>query len=314
MTTFKSVRRSQVHYLVKTPLYVRNEGGDYVLYKSENAELDAKRFTDEAGPRLFVPEADAAAALSELHHQLRKKLLDRIKSGDLKSVKRALCTIVKEAFEEPVEENIEYLSETIEVIYDELSGSTAMLKHMVEIQQGGYNLAEHSVNVMVLVFNFCMFSRFDDKQAKLLSLCALLHDIGLMKIPKEITAATEKLTNAQFKQYQTHPLLGHKMITQNKRIDSAIAQGILEHHERLDGRGYPTGIADISFAGRLIGILDSFDNLTNTHKTHRKKEEPFGALKIIQNEMLKEGKFDKEIFRDLCLSLIGKKSYSAATC
>jgi HD-GYP domain-containing protein (c-di-GMP phosphodiesterase class II) len=57
-------------------------------------------------------------------------------------------------------------------------------------------------------------------------------------------------------------------------------------------------------------MIDSFENLTNNEKAHRKKKAPFGAMKIIQDEILKTGKFDKDIFTDLCLSLLGKRKYS----
>jgi hypothetical protein len=58
----------------------------------------------------------------------------------------------------------------------------------------------------------------------------------------------------------------------------------------------------------LIGLIDSFDNLTNSEKTHRKKRNPFDAMMLIKNEVLNDGRFDKGIYKDLCLSL-GKKPF-----
>jgi HD-GYP domain-containing protein (c-di-GMP phosphodiesterase class II) len=114
------------------------------------------------------------------------------------------------------------------------------------------------------------------------------------------------LPDRQYHEFQAHPALGHDIVKQNENIDSSIALGILEHHERLDGNGYPRGVANISFEGRLIGLVDSFDNLTNSERTHRKKRNPFDAMKLIKNEVLNDGRFDRGIYKNLCLSL-GKK-------
>ena len=52
--------------------------------------------------------------------------------------------------------------------------------------------------------------------------------------------------------------------------------------------------------------MECFDNLTNSEKPHRKRKEPFGSMKLIQDEIFEEGKFDKSIFKDFCLSLLEK--------
>jgi HD-GYP domain-containing protein (c-di-GMP phosphodiesterase class II) len=163
---------------------------------------------------------------------------------------------------------------------------------------------------MVLVLNYCIFNDFSETDTKKLSLAALLHDVGLTKISQKITGAKRKLSEQEFVEYKTHPALGHDLIKENAHIDPSVSKGVLQHHERLDGQGYPRGISNVSFEGLLIGMVDCFDSLTNSEKTHRKKKEPFGALKTIQDEILTQGKFDKNIFKELCLSLYGKGKYS----
>lgn len=163
---------------------------------------------------------------------------------------------------------------------------------------------------MLLVLNYGVFNELSETATKRLSLGALLHDIGLTGIPKQIAEADRKLTDQEFREYKKHVELGHKMIRESIQIDLSVAKGVLEHHERLDGKGYPKGISDVSFEGRLIGIADCFEDLINTEKKHRKRREPFEALKIVQDEILREGKFDKDIFKNFCLSLLGKTRYS----
>ena len=310
MAIYVPVRKSQIFHYSKTPLYIKNDKGEYVLYKSENTMIDSKRFSEDAYPQLYTPEEMSNSASEELRYQLKNKLIKKIEAGDLRSIKSALNEIVKESFEEPLEENIQYLPDTIELIYNEYSSATKLLKTIVGIQYGGTALSEHSINVMLLVLNYCVFTNQSEKDTKKLSLGALLHDIGLARISKKLTESKRKLTDSEFTEYKSHPGMGHDMIKENFNSGDSLSIGALEHHERLDGSGYPRGISNIAFEGRLIGMIDCFDSLTNSKKIYRRKKDPFSALKLIQDEMLDMGKFDKEIFTELCLSLLGKTKYS----
>ena len=310
MNTYISVRKSQIHFYLETPLYIKNDKGNFILYKAENIKIDHSRFSEDAFPQLYIPEEMKETAFEELQGQLKEKLKERVNSGDLKSVKSVLSKIVQEAIQEPLEENLQTLPETLDIIYQEYSNTTNILKNIAGLQFGGSTLVEHSTNVMLLVLNYCIFKRLPDEDTKKLSLGELLHDVGLARIPKQITEANHKLSDSEFNTYKTHTIIGHDIIKESKHIDSLIAVGVHEHHERLNGTGYPRSLSKISFEGRLIGLIDCFDNLTNNVKSHRKKKDPFGAMKIIQNEILKEDLFDKYIFKDLCLSLLGKSKYS----
>jgi len=304
------IKKSQIYHYFETPLFIKKETGDFILYKAERIEIDSKRLLEDSFPQLYIPSEMRECALNEVRQRLIKKLKDRIKSGDLLSIKSALCEIVSEVFQKPMGKEIGILPETIDIIYNEYANTSKLLRNIEGLQFGGTTLVEHSTNVMVIVLNFCIYNKFHDDIAKKLSLSALLHDIGLTKVPKMVAESNRKLSDTEFNIYKTHSAIGHDIIIENKQIDPSIAVAVFEHHERLDGSGYPRGITNITFDGRLVGIIDSFDNLTNTEKTHRKKEGSFSALRVIQDEMQKDGKFDKAIFRDLCLSLIGQRQYN----
>jgi HD-GYP domain-containing protein (c-di-GMP phosphodiesterase class II) len=306
MESYISIKKSQANHYLKTPLYIKNGVGEFVLYKPENKKIDSKRFFDEGFPPLFISVDMHESAKKELESQLKNKLKNEIKSGNLKIIKSALCDIVQEAMQEPLEDNLNALPETIEILYSEYSNTKNLLKNYTDSISDGTSLIDHSVDVMVLALNYCLFCNFSEHDTKRLSLGALLHDVGLTQIPKNIAEANRKLTEQEFIVYKTHAAIGHDIIKQNGGIDSSIATGVLEHHERLDGKGYPRGVANLSFEGRLIGLIDSFDNLISSETSHRKKKNPFDAMKMIQNEILKEAKFDKKIFKDFCLSLSEK--------
>ena len=310
--TYIAVKKSQVRHYKKTPLFKKNNEETFVLYKPENDGIDVKRFAEERYPQLFICSKDQETALKELQNELKAKLKASIYSGELNAIKSSLIEIVQEALEEPAGHNLSMLPETIDIIYDNYSKTANLFKGLIDIQYGGYSIVEHSVNVMVYTLNYCLFCEFEENYTKRLSLAALAHDIGLAKIPRKIIILDRKLTEKEFEIYKTHPAIGHDMIKQNESFDPSIAVSVLEHHEYLNGKGYPRGIANLSFEGQVIALIDTFDNLISSAKAHRKIKKPFEAMNLIKTEIVREGRFNKKIFKDLCLSFAEKSGLSTA--
>lgn len=306
------MKKSQVRHYKKTPLFKMNNEETFVLYKPENDDIDVKRFTEERYPQLYICGENRETALQEFQNELKSKLKASIYSGDLNAIKLSLVEIVQEALEEPAVHNLSMLPETIDIIFDNYSKTANLFKSLIDIQYGGYSIVEHSVNVMVYTLNYCLFCEFEENYTKRLSLAALAHDIGLAKIPKKIVALDRKLTEKEFEIYKTHPAIGHDIIKQNESFDPSIAVSVLEHHEYLNGNGYPRGIANLSFEGQVIALIDTFDNLISSAKAHRNIKKPFEAMNLIKTEIIKEGRFNKKIFKDLCLSLADKSGLSMA--
>jgi HD-GYP domain-containing protein (c-di-GMP phosphodiesterase class II) len=310
--TYIAVKKSQVRHYKKTPLFKKNLEDAFVLYKPENDEIDVKRFAEERYPQLYISGEHQEAAIQELHKQLKSKLMAAISSGELNAIKLSLIEIVQEALEETAGHNLPMLPETIDIIYNTYSETANLLKRLIDIQYGGYSIVEHSVNVMVYTLNYCLFCDFGEILTKRLSLAALAHDIGLAKIPVKIVSLDRKLTEKEFEIYKTHPAIGHDIIKQNESFDPSIAVSVLEHHEYLNGNGYPRGIANLSFEGQVIALIDTFDNLISSAKAHRNIKNPFEAMNLIKTEIIKEGRFNKKIFKDLCLSFAEKSGLSKA--
>jgi HD-GYP domain-containing protein (c-di-GMP phosphodiesterase class II) len=307
-----AVKKSQVRYYKKTPLFKKNSEDVFVLYKPENEEIDANRFTEERYPQLYICGENQEVALQELSNQLKTKLKASIDSGELYAIKLSFIEFVQEALEDPADHNLPMLPETIDIIYDTYSKPADLLKSLTDIQCGGFSILEHSVNVMVYTLNYCLFCDFGETFSKRLSLAALAHDIGLAKIPRKIVSLDRKLTEKEFEIYKTHPAIGHDIIKQNESFDSSIAMSVLEHHEYLNGNGYPRGVANLSFEGQVIALIDTFDNLISSAKTHRNIRKPFEAMNLIKTEIVREGRFNRKIFKDLCLSLAEKPGLPTA--
>ena len=101
-------------------------------------------------------------------------------------------------------------------------------------------------------------------------MAGLLHDVGKIGVPEAVLQKPGRLTDEEFEQIKQHPAIGAKILRDIKQIEDIIP-GVLYHHERYDGKGYPDGLAgeDIPLMGRIICLADCFDAMT-TSRTYRK--------------------------------------------
>ncbi|MDY4921581.1 diguanylate cyclase domain-containing protein [Frisingicoccus sp.] len=106
--------------------------------------------------------------------------------------------------------------------------------------------------------------KLSDIELSNLSLLCLLHDIGKIGIPLEILNKPGKLTEAEWKVIQTHVVKGYQIAKSSHELKD-IADVILYHHERWDGRGYPDGLSkeSIPLLSRIISIVDAYDAMVN---------------------------------------------------
>jgi len=135
-----------------------------------------------------------------------------------------------------------------------------------------------------------------------LGLCALLHDIGKTKTDNDILTATRKLSDEEFAKIKFHPIQGYNLLKRCKFSNPEVRLTALEHHEKLDGSGYPNGSTHISKFARTISILDCFEALTNDDRPYRDSMIPYNALDLIKKEVI-AGKFDKNIYAKFIYSL-----------
>ena len=132
----------------------------------------------------------------------------------------------------------------------------------------------HSINVCmisILIGNLMGFS--DDKMLEL-ALSSLLHDIGKRLTPKELIFKDGRLTETEFDILKKHPSNGADLISSiYPETSEHIIRGISEHHERMDGNGYPFGLSwyDISEYGRIIAIADVYEAFTALRSYHEKR-------------------------------------------
>jgi putative nucleotidyltransferase with HDIG domain len=135
---------------------------------------------------------------------------------------------------------------------------------------------------------------FGKERRSSLLMSALLHDIGKIGIRDEVLLKPGKLTDEEFDLIKTHPEKGAEIVRMIPGFDDDVIAGILQHHERIDGRGYParlTGESIHSF-GRIIGLADAFDAIVTSRPYSTAASFSFAMGRI---EELSGTSFDPEI-------------------
>jgi HD-GYP domain-containing protein (c-di-GMP phosphodiesterase class II) len=109
----------------------------------------------------------------------------------------------------------------------------------------------------------------DEEQLERIRIAGLVHDVGKIGVPESVLRKSGKLTDEEFRIIQTHPEIGHRILRDIPALEDVLP-GVLYHHERFDGRGYPKGLSgrNIPLVARIIGLADAFDAMSST-RTYR---------------------------------------------
>ncbi len=153
----------------------------------------------------------------------------------------------------------------------------------------------HSVAVCALMVSLARQMGLNDEQIRQAGLAGLLHDVGKMTIPLGILNKPGKLTDAEFKAVQNHPIEGHKMLLEGSGISEAALDVCLHHHEKVDGSGYPERLTEtqISLYAKMGAVCDVYDAITS-NRPYKNGWEPAESLRKMAE--WSKGHFDTEIF------------------
>lgn len=198
--------------------------------------------------------------------------------------------------------------------YDEksLSESITIIDDLIEyIQSENYiNLYEvklyddytyiHSVDTSVMSIFLGVNMNLSKSRLRNLAISSLFHDIGKTRISSEIINKPDKLTSEEFVQIKMHPVYGRDILLGNPIMNKEVIDGVIGHHEKYNGTGYPYGLKEneISEFAKIISICDVFTAITSD-RSYRKKFDPKEAYELILAETYTS--FDPEIiklFRD----------------
>ncbi len=299
-------RRSHLKFYKNTPLYLKVKNNNFSLYKSAGITIEDMRINEEKLPsELYIKKEYKIKSIQEAQKGFNRELELNIKQKNPVKIKETLVTIMQETFEEPRSGSLEGLSNTINILISADSRQFDVVKRLLNISFIDYTTVLHSINVMAFSLVYAFYTQLDIHQTKSLGLSALLHDVGKTKIDQNILKKPRSLTNEEFEEIKKHSIIGYNILKRCKFTDKNICLVALEHHEKLDGSGYPHGKKQISEAAQIIGIIDCYEALTNNERPYRNAMIPIDTLTLIKDDVA-AGKFNKNIFEKFAYSLVEK--------
>ncbi|MDA8124132.1 MAG: HD-GYP domain-containing protein [Deltaproteobacteria bacterium] len=263
----------------------------------------------EKPPTASGPEPPAAA-----RKVATEDLIAVIHDGSLPPAEKSVLvrqhsiTMMKGLLESPTVQNMKETQKAISEVVSLILTDDETLHYLLDITSHDYYTYTHSVSVGVLSIALAkaLFKDATNHDMRALGVGFFLHDVGKVSINPAIITKPGRLTDAEMQEMRRHPSLGYKLLHETKQLTEESRIIVLQHHERVDGKGYPKGLrgGEIHVYGRICSIADVYDALTSD-RPYRKKLPPVEALKIMHDEMIDH--FQKDLFMEF-IKMFKKKA------
>ena len=191
----------------------------------------------------------------------------------------------KEIFEEVIHNetvDIGKVEDIIEKIIDEVLNEDSFFDILGELKSEDEYTYMHSVETSVYSVVTGKKLNLSDKELKKLGVGSLLHDIGKTRVPRNVLQKNGKLTDKEFEEIKKHPLYGIEILIKSGIIDRDIIDIVSQHHEKINGSGYPNGIQGdkINKLSKIVAVSDIYDALT-TDRVYRQKLKSYEVIEYL---------------------------------
>ena len=161
---------------------------------------------------------------------------------------------------------------------------------------------KHSVDVATMSMVLAKQQGLSQKQIYEIGVAGLLHDIGKTKIPLDILNKPARLTDEEFAVMKQHPVFGYRMIKDRDEFSNEICMAVLQHHEKMNSKGYPVGFPSdkITQYARILTIADIYDALV----TERPYKSAFSQREAVEMIMSMTGELDLTAMKSFLESMI----------
>ncbi|MBO4301589.1 MAG: HD domain-containing protein [Desulfovibrio sp.] len=207
----------------------------------------------------------------------------------------ALLIQMRGFYAQPVKTMFEPLYKDVMVVTEYLWGDKHRINTFIRRLFRKDEMARHAVNTMIVGLRLWMYSTQEYRRKDLdrVTLALLLHDIGMSKVPPFLLKKNGPLKLEEREKILPHPLLGAKMMQKTDVSFDELVHACFQHHERLDGSGYPQHSKDrqITRVGRLTAVADSFSAMI-CERPWRKPKDMITACKELVGDHLR---YDQEM-------------------
>ncbi|MGD8190902.1 HD-GYP domain-containing protein [Brevibacillus ginsengisoli] len=167
-------------------------------------------------------------------------------------------------------------------IIDELKQNRTAMNLLGSVVGTDHYVFAHSFNVTLYTTALALKLNLNERELMEIGIGAMLHDVGKMAIPPEVLHKPDRLTDDEFEQIKQHAEIGFEILRRQEEIPLLAAHCAYQHHERLDGSGYPRNLTEpeIHKYAKILAICDVFDALT-TNRVYRRAMLPHQAMEIL---------------------------------
>jgi len=285
--------------LVLETLYLLYQG-NYIVYRQKNSKWtadDTRRLSEFGAVELFIKCGSEKEHFKFIEGNLDRILHEPNRTTDEKVSVLYQCAtgIAESVFENPTSTETFVRSKKVvnQTIGLMAKDSDAFLQ-MIKLSSHDYYTYTHCVNVMT--FTIGLLTALGEKDQRVIedaAIGAFLHDIGKSKVPLTILNKPGPLSDDEWKIMKQHPNFGLEVLS-DKPVPSQSKNAIVQHHEKINGIGYPFGLKGdkIQIVSQVVSVCDAYDAMT-TNRCYQKAKKPFEAFQLITQEM--RGHFDPKI-------------------
>lgn len=274
--------------------------GKLLFFRSPNLEFTNThrlRLIENNIRRVYV----RATEQKKYQQYLEKHLPEVLSNPEIAPTKKAdlLYTVssqvVKDCLEEPRSEMIVPRTRKMaEGTVDFVLRSDQSLAHLATLMATDYYTYTHSINVAVFAVALAHKLGLTRDEVNEFALGALLHDLGKSEVPVEILTKRGPLDHEEMQKVREHVVIGERLLRGNGKLGFVAMLAVKQHHEKIDGSGYPRGLAteQVHKFGRIAAIADCFDAMT-TNRSYQKALTAYDALYLMKTRLGPQ--FDPEI-------------------
>lgn len=231
--------------------------------------------------------------LEKIEVKALEELIQSTKEAEIQRVEetfKEISTGLKDMFltlGKTKENKIKELRLFSEKIQKELKSTEIIISNIVFKGSREDSIYRHGVNVATLSALLGKWIGLEQSKLNLLIYAALLHDFGMTKLEQKVPEKHDILIEEKYKMVKQHAKIGYKYVDSIPYLDKSVSYGVLMHHEREDGSGYPLRITGekIHYFAKIIAITDELD-VMNSDEAYKNKMGPFEILEKIKEKSL----------------------------
>ena len=214
----------------------------------------------------------------------------------------APCVVLQDSVKQRITKGIEYINQNpvshevaktagwvTEELMKAIEDNGAVAININALKCSDEYTFKHSIDVATISMVIAREQKKSRKEIFEIGMAGLLHDIGKTKVPSDILNKPARLTDEEFEIIKNHSLYSYQIVANNKEIPFDVKAGILQHHEKMNGTGYPHGLtaSNIHPYAKIISVADIFDALVTErpYKKGKTQREAVEMLMAMSNEL-----------------------------